>query len=406
MALWWSARAQPAVDRPDPVRSLFSLPIQWMSGGDDYASVDAASGETSLQSVAVRATADLICSLASELPVGVYQDDADGRVKRPTPPNLMDPGGDGHGLEDWTYRLLLSWLMRGNAYGNELEWDRRGRALRVDLVHPDDVQATVLDGSVRWVVGGRVLEPAAADRFQHHRVNPVAGRVLGLSPIGQHAATINVSLQATRYGSQWFRDGAHPGGILSNTETQLSAEQAQTAKKRFLAALSGTREPLVMGKGWAYSSIQVAPEESQFLETMGFTEAQCARLFGPGFAEVMGYETGGSMTYANVVDRRQDLLVLSMNKWLRRVERVLSTLVPPKQYVRLNRDALLESTTLARYQAHALALRHRWRTINEVRRIEDEPPVPWGDEPAATAQPAQPAPGEPTTQGSADGNAA
>jgi hypothetical protein len=51
------------------------------------------------------------------------------------------------------------------------------------------------------------------------------------------------------------------------------------------------------------------------------------------------------------------------------------------QYVRINRDALLASTTLDRYRAHESALRNQWRTVNEVRSIEDLPPVDWGDEP-------------------------
>ena len=141
----------------------------------------------------------------------------------------------------------------------------------------------------------------------------------------------------------------------------------------------------MLGKGWGWHSIQVSPEESQFLATINATEAQCARMFGPGLAEVMGYESGGSMTYANVVDRRQDLLVFSMGKWIRRADRVFTSLLPPSTLtVRLERDALLETTTLQRYQAHESALRSQWRTINEIRQIEDLEPVAWGDEPKTT----------------------
>ena len=84
-----------------------------------------------------------------------------------------------------------------------------------------------------------------------------------------------------------------------------------------------------------------------------------------------------------------------MNRWLRRVERLLTEMLPRPQYVRINRAAMLESTTLTRYQAHALALANRWKTVNEVRDHEDMPPVEWGDEPNTTpaAPPAGPADG-------------
>ena len=87
------------------------------------------------------------------------------------------------------------------------------------------------------------------------------------------------------------------------------------------------------------------------------------------------------MTYANVVDRRSDLLTFSLNKWLTRAERLLTELLPEPQYVRFNRDSLLQSTTLARFEAHGKALEDRWRTVNEIRDIEDLPPVAWGDLP-------------------------
>lgn len=366
---------------PQPVQRSLTLPPGFIQGAGSYANVgDPATGETSLQSVAIRSTADLIASLASELPVTVYRNGK--RIKGSVPENLEDPGGDQSGREDWLYRLIMSWLLRGNSYGEQNSWDSQGRPRTFDLWHPDDVTATVQDGRPVWYMRGKRLDGRALERFKHWRVNPIPGRLLGLAPVSAHAATIGVSLSSTQFGRQWFTEGAHPSGILGN-KSSLTEAQAKTAKARYTAAMSGSREPLVLGEGWDWTQIQVNPEESQFLQTINATEAQCARMFGPGFAEVMGYESGGSMTYANVVDRRQDLLVFSMGKWLRRAERVLTALLPPSTLeVRLNRDALLETTTLQRYQAHALALGGKpWRDVNEVREIEDLEPVAWGDGP-------------------------
>ena len=364
--------------KPDESRA-FTLPAAFVAGGSYAAVGDPASGETSLQSIAVRSTVDLIASLVSELPAVAERN---GRRTSGVPDNINDPGEDGTGREDWLYRLVSSWLLRGNAYGRAGSWDgRTGRPLTVDLLHPDDVYPLQSGGVLDWYVKGRKLEGDERTAFVHHRVNPVAGRVLGLSPVAAHAATIGVSLTSTQFGRQWFTDGAHPSSMLTNSDN-LTEEHAKTAKARFMNVVRGTREPLVLGKGWDWKAIQVSPDESQFLETISASEAQCARMFGPGLAEVLGYASGGSMTYANMVDRRQDLLVFSIGKWVRRAERVLSQLVPPSTVeIKLNRDALLETTTLQRYQAHALALTNQWRTVNEIRDIEDLDPVAWGDTP-------------------------
>lgn len=346
----------------------------------NFANVDLSQAESAMRSIAIRSTIDLIASLCSELPVHAYQGEGAARRQLPMPGYLEDPAGDGHGLQDWTYQFVESWLWRGNTYGNILNV-RGGVPTQIDLYYPDDVVYNDDgQGGEVWTVGGRPAPPG----FKQWRVNPVPGKALGLSPLAAHATQIGLSLTSTQFGLQWFKDGAHPTGILSNAEENLNQDKAKTVKERFMAALRGSREPIVLGKGWSFEKIQLTPEESQFLDTQGYSEAQCCRIYGPGFAEVLGYDSGGSMTYSNVESRAGHLLVFSMNKWLRRIERVLSEMLPRGQYVRIDRDALLQATPMERFKAHEIALRNRWRTVNEVRDDEDMPSVTWGDEPNLT----------------------
>ncbi|MFC8002922.1 phage portal protein [Streptomyces olivaceus] len=381
MSVWWRSRDQAAERRPqrdggmslDQVLSLFKT-------SRSYADVDLSRAESSLQAVAVWAACDLIASIISELPVGVFRGEGEDARKLPKLPGwLEDPDGSGHGLADWRYQAMMSWLLRGNLFGDELQRATAGFLQQVRLFHPDEISGWMDEGEVRWAVNGQqVTDPRS---FLHRRVNPLPGVELGMSPVRLHATTIGLQLTGARFGLQWFQDGAHPSAILKNSEVPLDDGQVRTAKDRFLAALRGTREPVVFGKGWEYETIQVAPEESQFLQTQGYSAAECARIFGPGIAEILGYETGGSMTYANIQDRELTLLKFSIGKWIRRMERLLSEFLPRPQYVKLNRDALLETNTLQRYTAHASALSNNWETINEVRRLEELPPVPWGDAP-------------------------
>lgn len=390
MGLLWGG-AKPAPKRAES-RVNVPWPLHLLTGTDRYNDVSLNTAEASLQSIAVRSAADLIASLASELPVHVYTGEGADRRKLPTPGYLQDPAGDGNGLPDWAYQVLMSWMLRGNLYGDVLDRAAGGYITQATLHHPDEVNGWIDpdDGTVHWSVNGRPVTDL--NRFLHRRVNPMPGRVQGMSVIGFHAAQIGLTLTATRFGLQWFRDGAHPSGMLVNSEADLNTGQIAAAKERFMAALHGTREPVVMGKGWEFRNLQVSAEESQFLATQGYTEAQCARMFGPGVPEVLGYETGGSMTYANVVDRDLHLLKYSLNKWLRRLERLYALMLPATRYARIDRDAQLQSTTLDRYRAHESALRNRWKTVNEVRTDEDMAAVDWGDEPNSPMPNTEPAP--------------
>lgn len=360
----------------DDLEQRLSLPALASSLDGSFSSLNAGKMTTAVQSVAVGSTVDLICSLGSELPIDVFRGEGSGRVKVTTPNYLLDIEGEGRGTEDFIYQVLRSWTMRGNLYADVLEQHRNGYVTQMSPYFPDDVTVQKRsNGTPDWYVNGKKVPS-----LLHRRVMPWPGHLLGNSPIAAHAATIGVSLASTRFGGQWFTDGAHPTALLTNDQP-LTQKEARTAKARFLAVFQGRREPLVLGKGWDYKPLQLNPEESQFLQTQNYSEAQCARIFGPGFAEILGYESGGNLTYANIESRATHLLVFGMNRWLRRVERLLTEMLPRPQYVRLNRDAMLESTTLSRYQAHALALANRWKVVNEVRDDEDLKPVPWGDEP-------------------------
>lgn len=358
---------------------VFPRPMMVM-GGSSFADVDVTSSmESSLQSVAVGTTVDLIASLVSELPVDVFSGRGDSRREIKMPGYMEDPAGDGYGLPDWLYQVLMSWLLRGNMFGDVLDRGPGDFPRQVDLMHPDHVSGRMEDGAVAWYLDGAKVP---SQRMLHRRVNPVPGVVQGMSVVQAHAADLGLNITLTRFGLQYFRDGGLPGAVLSNSEKEIGGEDvARRVKDRFLAAVRGSREPAVLGKGWKYEPIKISPEESQFLETRGFTAAECARIFGPGFAELLGYQQSGtSLTYTNMVDRDLSILKYAMGKWLRRADRLLTEMLPRPQFARLNRDAFLETSTLERYRAHELAL--RWRTVNEVRRIEDEPPVPWGDAPA------------------------
>jgi HK97 family phage portal protein len=362
---WWA----------NPVSSL-----NWGTGRS-YAEVDATTGENSMQSVAYRSAVDLMCSLVSELKFDVYSGEGTNRKKQRTPDELLDPSGDGHGIEDWTYQLLFSQHLRGNAFGRILDQGPTGMLRQVDLWHPDKVNPRLEDGEVIWMVNGQEIP---AKQVFHRRVNPVPGNLLGLSPVSAHADTLGLSIAATRFGKSWFNDGGHPGGILSNSEADMSDDKVtQKAKDRFMAALFGVREPVVLGRGWKYEQIQVAPEESQFLETQEFTAAECARIVGAGVAEVLGYNTGGSMTYANTVDRDISLLKYAADRWLKRMERVHKLFLPRTQYSKFDRDSFLDTNVMQKWLVNQKKLATGAYTINEVRAANHDKPVEWGDEPYA-----------------------
>ncbi|KPC71611.1 hypothetical protein ADL26_15370, partial [Thermoactinomyces vulgaris] len=170
---------------------------------------------------------------------------------------------------------------------------------------------------------------------------------------------------------------------FQNKQRTLTTDQAEAVSQRLDAAIK-RRRPLVFGADWDYQSLQGSPEASQFIQTMKLNATMMATIFGIP-PEMVGGESGGSLTYDNPVMDGLSLYKLTIRPWLELLESNFDLLLPERQYAEFNPDALLRGDTKTRYEAHQMALNARWMTINEVRKIEGLPPIEGGD----TIQPVQ-----------------
>lgn len=339
--------------------------------------------DTALRHAAVWACVRLIADTVSGLPVDAYR--TGGRKPLAARPRLLDEPAAGMLFADWTYAVLVSALTRGNALG--LIVDRAGVAelpTQVELIDTARVStSTGADGRITWRLDGREVDRA---NLWHFRAYPVAGSPFGLSPVDHAKHSIGLGLAAEAFGSQFFADGGTPSGVLTSGQT-LSADTAQALSARWKQAHGGRRGVAILGNDTKFQAVSIPPEESQFLATQAFTVQQVCRIFGVP-PEMVGADSGNSLTYANVEQRSLDFLAYCIGPWLARLERALSALVPRGTYVKFNAGGLLRTDLLTRYQSYEIGLRAGFLTVEEVRELEDREPLPAD---AATAPPPAPA---------------
>ncbi len=355
----------------------------WIRGIESQGGWRALSGEsvqfnTVIGLDAVAACVGLLSDVVYMLPVDVFRDRA-GVADPVTPPAFVARPSLKVSARVWRAQAMVSWLLWGNAYGMVLERDELGRPKAAEWLDPAAVEARE-DGAldrVRFFVSG-VEVPA--DRILHvpgRYVRP--GSAIGVAPLERFKETFGLALAARNFGARWFGEGAHPSAILE-AEGAVSQEAAQTIKERFLQAVRGKREPAVLGAGVKYRPIQVNPAESQMSESQDRAVVAVARSFGLPPEMVAAAMSGSSVTYANREQRAIDFLTFSANPWLVRFEDMWSENIARPQYARFNRSALLRTDTPTRYRAHDSAIRAGWLSRNDVRRLEDLPPIADGDE--------------------------
>lgn len=351
-----------------------------------------------MRNAATWACVDVLASSVAQLPIDRVRAQEGQRIPLADPSLIREPSATVP-LDVWLYQLMWSMLYDGNAFGKVTAVDARSVPTFIETLHPDIVtERKVVDGVVQAKVDGMVDRAFPFGDLWHVPGKMVVpGSPFGLSPVEHAQAAISSGLSAEDFGLRFFTDGAHPSSIIY-ADKDLTAEQARAVKQSYLAATRGNREPAVFGAGLKHEKVSVDPAESQFIELQRFTIEQVCRYFRVPPSMVYAATSGQNVTYANVSQADLHYLKHSLDGYLVRIERAISSLFPRQQHVRFNREALLRADTAGRYEAHAVALKHKWRTINEVRRLEDEEPFtdPEFDEPgipgAAVPTAADPSP--------------
>jgi HK97 family phage portal protein len=333
------------------------------------------SEQQALQLSAVWACVRLIADKVSGLPVDVYRKVGDRRLEvSPQPPIVSEPSAL-VSRQTWVYQQLVSMLFRGNGYGIVTQVGVDGWPLKVEIVHPDCIEGHQADqlSPATWQFERRAVDAAS---IYHVSAYNVPGSVFGLAPITYAARSLGLGLAVDDYGTEVLTGGGHPTAILS-TDQRVDDTTARTVKDRFKTA---TRDDhlAVLGAGLKYDRVQISPAEAQFLETRNATVIDICRYFGCPPESVYAAMSGSSITYANREQRALDLLADSLQWWMTRIEEKWSSLLPRGQYVKFNEQALLRVDLLTKMRAEDIQIRLGIKSRDEIRALNDDPPIPDG----------------------------
>lgn len=322
----------------------------------------------------------ILCDAVSMLPVEHLRK-VDGRrepVPRPTP-LITSPDPDcPNGWIDWCTRLVMSIATRGNAYSLHLERDSLGYPTVSRPVHPDDIRPVKSRRTGRLEY--ELAKGPTVDSFDvmhiPYLVQP--GSLAGISPIGAGARGIRLATMTERFGEMWFRDGNAPSGVLE-TEQPMDDKEARTQLARWIVARKGNRHPAVLSGGLKWRAVTINPNESQFLETRQLNTSQVARLWRVP-PHMIGDVERSTSWGTGIEEQGIGFVVFTLGPYIARIEAALNKLTPRGTYVRLNVNGLLRGNAKDRMTAYAIGRQWGWLSVNDIRTLEDLPPIgPEGD---------------------------
>lgn len=345
---------RPAVETES--RAVTSVP--W-SHGAEVSKIDTLEGSLGL--VPVYAAVRLIADAVSSLPLQAFRKTPDGRVPIALPAVLENPTTHGSRV-DWLQQCLTSLLLRGNAYGLKVG---TGPSM-IEWLHPDRMKFE----HGRWFYLGSPIEDA---ELLHIPAMLVPGSRVGVSPLGACRSTVLSAESTQRFIKDWYGNKAVPGVIAKNVEKTLDPTVAANVKERLRDTMRAG-EPFVTGKDWDLEFMKLSADDAGFVSATRLSATQIANIYGVP-PELIGGETGASMTYSTTEQQQIQFITHTLRPWLVRLEAAFSSLLHEPEYVKFNVDALIRVDTKTRYEVHRIAREIGLNNVDELRALEDQQPL-------------------------------
>jgi HK97 family phage portal protein len=353
---------------------------------------------TMLNLQSVWSCVSLLSDTQAMLPVAGFSMDGDVRVKLRSQPRLLQQPHSEMDVVEWLGRNMHSMLTRGNAYNRIEERDGFGYPLQLRPLTPQGVypRRSKDTGMIEYVIEGEKVPVPADDILHIKAMTPPGSRALeGLSPLQFARQTIGLGLAMLEFGARWFGDGTAPSGVLKS-EQKLDKASADSYRDDWVEHHGDrSRGPAVLGMGLEWKPISVTPEESQFLASRAFSRTEIAGWYRvPPF--MIGDATHPSAWGSGIEELGLQYVTYTMGIWIARLESALTRCIPNGQYAKFNVASLLRGRTLDRYEAYLKARQAGWLCADDIRTLEEMPPVPNGEGqiyaplPPGTATPAEP----------------
>ena len=354
-----------------------------MWGSGDYEELYSLSGtsvdsQTALQINAIYSAVSLISDTISTLPVDVFiRRDGARYPFRPRPSWIVQPDIDTT-KEAFYGSVIVSLLLDGNSF-IRIYSNPQGEIVNLTVLNPMDVEIKRTGiGRVGFVVRGedRMLTTDEII-FIPDLVRP--GHIRGVSRVEALKENFGLAMALEKYAAKFFGSGTQTSGVIE-IPGNATAEQAKAMQEAFDSRHKGwskAHKTAVLSGGAQYKPTNIPNDQAQFLDSRRMAVEDVARAFNVP-PHLLGLP--GTNTYASVEQNNLAWVTHGLRPIVQKIEGALSPLMSryaggEQAFIRFNLDGLLRADINSRMTAFSTGLQSGFLTINDVRRIEDLPPI-------------------------------
>ena len=349
------------------------------------------SPDIALQISTVYACARLLAGTVSSLPLMVFKEDSRGNRKVDRGSRLWtilhDQPNAVMTASDFWQAMILQWALRGNAYAQVVR-DADGDVISLWPLSSD--QMTVFSDKetgrlVYQYVRDSQTYDLTPDQVLH--IKDIGTGILGFSKLEFMGSSVQEAMATQKYTMQNAQNFGRPSGILTVDHVLDRKKGQANAVSRALGSFkSESGKLIVLEADMRFQQVALTPEQSQLLESRKYGVEEICRWFGvpPVLIGASGATTWGS----GIAEIVAGFHKFTLNPLLKSIEQALESRILRAEergsvVIEFNLDAFFRGDLQSRYAAYATAVQNGFKTRNEVRALENDPPIDGGDTPTA-----------------------
>lgn len=333
---------------------------------ESFAGVDV-STETALSVPAIWRAVTMIADSVGVLPLAAYRND---EKLEPTPRLLERPDPLETRIETLS-SMAASVIVHGNYIAILGEPGLSGYPESIYPVNPERVTIEKKAGEKIFHIDDRTY---TAGEIFHVKGFSLPGEVAGIGIIAAQRQGIGAAIAVMEYAARYFDGGTMPSYVIKSKNPDLTQEEAELLKLRWMESYGGrSRRPAVLNDSTDIEALTANASDSQLIEARGQAQNDAANIVG-----LPGHYVGApnsSRTYTNLETQGLEYLRWTLLPITTRIEATFSDYLPRGQVAKFTYDGLLRADTLTRYQAHQIAISNGFLTLDEVRALENRPPL-------------------------------
>ena len=328
---------------------------------------------TALASSAVLASVTLIADSIASMPLDLVRD-VNGRIEKlPTPSVFVKPN---------TYQTMYQFIHQACAmialHGVDFIYAPIGsNGLPVEMrnLQPKSVALSIDNDEIIYTYNKTRM---TKEHIRQVSWLDLPDRLRPISPLEAQRNTIGMSIAMDRFLAQFYGEGATPSSVLE-TDQAMSKDAAEVLRDTWEDAHYKRRRPAVLTNGLKWKPVTTSAADMQMLEHREAIVRDIARTYRVPLHLING--TGGdSQTYQNIESAGINFVRYTLLPYMRRLEDVLSEMLPMGERVRFNADEFQRADLSTRVRAQQSMIMSGTLTPNEARAMENREPYDGGDQ--------------------------